>query len=112
LTNRALVVKAGRFRSNLTRNPSRKADFLNDVLSGCSVQFSNLCEMRLWKSLRKSHQCRPQTTVHIGDSSVNEPAHKHIGAIPDRAGDSEYFATARVRPPAAADRSPGDGRGE
>jgi hypothetical protein len=112
LTNGALLVKVGRLRSNLARNPSRKADFLNDVLSGCGVQFSNLSEVRSWKSLRKSHQCGPQTTVHIGDFSVNEPAHKHIGAIPDRAGDGEYFATASVCPPAAGDRSSGDGRGE
>jgi hypothetical protein len=96
LTNGALLVKVGRLRSNLARSPSRKADFINDVLSGCGVQFSNLCKVRLWKSLRKSHQCGPQTTVHIGDFSVNEPAHTHISAISDRAGDGEYFATARV----------------
>ena len=50
--------------------------------------------------------------MHIGDFSLNNPAHKHIGAIANRAGDREYLATSRMRPPASDDRFPGNGRGQ
>jgi hypothetical protein len=66
----------------------------------------------VWKSLRKSHERRPQTTMHIGYFSPNKPAHKHIGAVPNRPGDREYLAASRVRPPASAERLPGNDRGQ
>jgi hypothetical protein len=106
----AFLIKVGCLRSNLARNPGGKAAFFNNMFPRGGVHFSNLCEVRVWKSLRKSHEHRPQTTVHIGDFSANKPAHKHIGAIPNRAGDREYLATSRVRPPASADWFPGNGR--
>jgi hypothetical protein len=108
----AFLIKVGCLRSNLARNPGGKTAFFNHVFSRGGVHFSNLYEVRVWKSLRKSHERRPQTTVHIGDFSVDKPAHKHIGAIPNRAGDREYLATSRVRPPASANRFPGNGRGQ
>ena len=108
----AFLIKVGCLRSNLGRNPGGKAAFFNHVFSRGGVHLSNLCKVRVWQSLRKSHERRPQTTMHIGDFPLNNPAHQYIGAIPNRAGDREYLPTSRMRPPASANRFPGNGRGQ
>ena len=50
--------------------------------------------------------------MYISHLAVNEPADQHIRAVPDGAGQSEDFMTARMCPPAAADGAARDGAGE
>jgi len=91
LPKSAFLVNVGCLHSNNLaqqqpcQRPAWVRGFLQLRVFRGGLHLSDLCEM-LWKSLRKSHERRPETAMHTGDSAANQPAYKHIGAIPNCAG--------------------------
>jgi hypothetical protein len=107
----ALLTKLGRHGDYVTRNPLRERDLLGNVLSRCRMTLVNLCQARVRKPIRQSHQSRPQPTMNVRDLAVDEPADEYVRAIPHRARSGEYLAPPRMCPPAATNRPARDRTG-
>jgi hypothetical protein len=88
--------------------PSSGMQLVRDVFAGFGVSLVNPGKVLERKPLGNTHQGRPQPLVNVGDLPFNEPADQHVWTVSDSAGQSKYFTTTFMRPPATSNRAAGD----
>ena len=80
---RSVLLQSLRLFHHFGRNPVRKRDLLDDVLSTVSVDLSNSGQPLFRKSVSKSHKGGPKATVHKRHLASNKPAHVNEIRAPD-----------------------------